>query len=194
MARYPAERKQTTRTRILEAAEAVIKDRGPAAATVEAVMREAGLTVGGFYAHFASKEALAQEALAAGVERSFDRLVRGLDDCSPADFARALIKRYLAQVDDPALSKACPLTVLLPEVARASPESRQTFAERTGQLLARIEHRLPQVEGMHRRDVALALFAALAGAVSFARAAATERGRQRIAAATEQSLHRLLGI
>jgi TetR/AcrR family transcriptional repressor of nem operon len=194
MSRYPAERKQATRARILEAAEALIKDRGPSDATVEAVMRQAGLTVGGFYAHFPSKEALAREALAGGVERSFERLVRGLDDCSPAEFARALIRRYLAQVDDPALSNACPLTLLLPEVARGTPESRHAFAERTARLLARIEHRLPQVEGMTSRDVALAVFAALAGAVSFARAAATERGRRRIAAATEQSLYRLLGI
>jgi TetR/AcrR family transcriptional repressor of nem operon len=194
MSRYPAERKQATRARILEAAEALIKDRGPSDATVEAVMKRAGLTVGGFYAHFASKEALANEALVAGVERSFDRLVQGLDDCAPAEFARALIRRYLAQVDEPALSKACPLTLLLPEVARGTPEGRRAFAERTAQLLARIERRLPEVEGLSPRDVALAVFAALAGAVSFARAAATERGRRRIAAATEQSLHRLLGI
>ena len=83
MSRYPAERKGATRARILAAAEAVIKDRGPEAATVEAVMRRAGLTVGGFYAHFASKEALAREALIAGMERSFERLTAGLEDATP---------------------------------------------------------------------------------------------------------------
>lgn len=194
MSRYPAERKQTTRRKILESAESLIKDRGPSAATVEAVMRQAGLTVGGFYAHFPSKEALAQEALLAGVERSFARLVDGLDDSPPAEFARALIQRYLAQADDPELTKACPLTLLLPEVARGTPQMREAFAARTGELVARIEQRLPAVEGMTQRDVALAVFATLAGAVSFAHAAATVRGRRRIASATEQSLYRLLGI
>lgn len=194
MARYPAERKQTTRARILAAAEAVIKDRGAGAATVEAVMRRAGLTVGGFYAHFASKEALAREALIAGIERSFDRLTEGLDEASPQAFARALIERYLAQVEAPDLDSACPLTLLLPEIARSEPAFRDAFAARTGELVTRVEHRLPAVEGMSPRDVALAVFAALAGAVSFARAAATPRGRRRIASATAENLHRLLGL
>ena len=194
MARYPAERKQTTRARILAAAEAVIKDRGAGAATVEAVMRRAGLTVGGFYAHFESKEALAREALIAGIERSFERLTEGLDQASPQAFARAVIERYLAQVEAPDLDSACPLTLLLPEIARSEPAFRDAFAARTGELVSHVEHRLPVVEGMSPRDVALAVFAALAGAVSFARAAATPRGRRRIANATTANLHRLLGL
>jgi TetR/AcrR family transcriptional repressor of nem operon len=194
MSRSPAERKRATRERILAAAESVIKDRGPHAATVEAVMREAGLTVGGFYAHFDSKEALAREALIVGVERSFAALTAGLDDASPHAFAAELIRRYLAQLDLPTLAGACPLTVLLPEVARGGGDLRETFTARTGALIASIEARLPLVEGMAARDVALAMFAALVGAVAMARASATARGRRRIAAATEAGLSRFLGL
>jgi TetR/AcrR family transcriptional repressor of nem operon len=194
MSRYPAERKGATRRRILAAAEALIKARGPHAATVEAVMREAGLTVGGFYAHFASKEALAREALIAGIERSFASLTAGLDDAPAELYAATLIRRYLAQLDDPGLSGACPLTVLLPDVARADQGFRDAFTARAGALVASVESRLPRVEGMAPRDVALAVFAALAGAVATARASATTRGRRRIAAATQTSLFRLLGI
>jgi TetR/AcrR family transcriptional repressor of nem operon len=194
MSRSAAERKRATRERILAAAESVIKDRGPHAATVEAVMREAGLTVGGFYAHFDSKEALAREALVAGVERSFAALTAGLDDATPHAFAAELIRRYLAQLELPTLTGACPLTVLLPEVARGGGDLRETFTARTGALIASIEARLPLVEGMAARDVALAMFAALVGAVAMARASATARGRRRIAAATEASLSRFLGL
>ncbi len=189
-----SERKQSTRGRILDAAEALIKARGSEATTVEAVMRRAGLTVGGFYAHFPSKEALAQEALIRGVERSIAELTAGLDDHAPAAFAKQLIRRYLAQVEAPDLERACPLTLLLPEVARAEPAFRATFAARTGELIATIEQRLPPIDDMPPREVALALFATLAGAVSFAYAAATRRGRRRIAAAAEASLHRWLGL
>jgi hypothetical protein len=79
-------------------------------------------------------------------------------------------------------------------VARADEAAKQGFAARTAQLVARVETRLPIVAGMAPRDVALALFASLAGAVSFARAAATSRGRDRILAATRASLERWLGL
>lgn len=194
MSRYPAERKPQTRARIVAAAERLIKARGPDAASVAAVMKEAGLTVGGFYAYFPSKEALVDEALLAGIERSLDRMLRGLEDASPQVFARALIDRYLQQATHGDLMDACPLTVLLPEVARADDAYRQVFATRTAALVNRVEARLPEVPGMAPRDVALAMFAALAGAVSFARAAATTRGRDRILAATQASLERWMGL
>jgi TetR/AcrR family transcriptional repressor of nem operon len=194
MSRYPAGRKPQTRERIVAAAERLIKERGTAGASVEAVMREAGLTVGGFYAHFPSKEAMVDEALLAGIERSLGSLVQGLEDVPPATFARTLIDRYLEQATVGELGRACPLTLLLPDVARADVVAKQAFAARTAQLVARVEPRLPQVEGMAPRDVALAMFASLAGAVSFARAAATARGRDRILAATRAGLERWLGL
>ena len=99
MARYSNEHKSQTRERILAAADRVIKARGVEASSVEAVMREAGLTVGGFYAHFPSKEALAQEALWYSLERSVDGLLAQLAPIKDKrEWARALIDRYLAQV------------------------------------------------------------------------------------------------
>lgn len=194
MPRYPAEHKPGTRARIVAAAERLIKVRGPQGASVEAVMKDAGLTVGGFYAHFPSKEALIEEALLAGLERSLGDLVAGLEGLPPAAFAAEVVGRYLRQATDAPLAEGCPLTLLLPEVARAGDDQRRRFAERTAALVARIETRLPAVPGMTPRDVALAMFASLAGAVSFARAAATARGRDRILAATQASLARWLGF
>ncbi len=194
MARYSAEHKPRTRARILGAAERLIKERGPQGASVEAVMREAGLTVGGFYAHFPSKEALLDEALIVGLERSLARLAAGLEDAPPPAFAAALVDRYLAQARDDGLERACPLTLLLPEVARADDAVRRRFAERTAAMVAGIEARLPAVPGMAPRDVALAMFASLAGAVAFARAAGTPRGRDRILAATRAGLARWLAL
>lgn len=189
-----ANRKTTTRERIIAASERVMKDRGVAGATVQEVMRAAGLTVGGFYAHFDSKEALARETLLASVERSFGRLAAGLDGLDDAAFVRELIRRYLAQADDADLAHACPLTLLLPEVARASPEFRSAFASRTGELIRTVTGRFPGRDPDAKADAALATFAALAGAVAFAHAAPTQRARRRIAAATERMLHAALGL
>ena len=194
MSRYPAEHKRATRARILAASERLLKDRGVDGASVDAVMRAAGLTVGGFYGHFASKEELAREALLYGIEQSFARLTAGTEALDARAFVQTLIRRYLAQLDDAALGKACPLTLLLPDVARGDDAFREQFARRTAALLAQVEGRFPEVPGMSRRDVALAVFSALAGAVAMARAAATPRARSRIAGATEALLLRMFGV
>ena len=101
MARYPAEHKRNTRERILEASERILKRDGIDGASVDAVMRAAGLTVGGFYAHFASKEDLAQQALLFAVEKTFARMTAGLDHVDDREFLRTLITRYLSSSTTP---------------------------------------------------------------------------------------------
>ena len=84
--------------------------------------------------------------------------------------------------------------MLLPDVARGGDDFRERFATRTAALLAQVEARFPEVPGMSRRDVALAVFYALSGAVAMARAAATPRARTRIAGATEALLLHSFGL
>jgi TetR/AcrR family transcriptional repressor of nem operon len=158
-------------------------------------MREAGLTVGGFYAHFESKDALAREALLCGLERSVDRL---LDSLAPIPdrkaWVRALIDHYLAQVEDPDLAHACPMTLFMPDLARADREARNAFATRTAALLDRIAEHFPEVPGMSRREAALAVYTSCAGAVAVARAVAAPEARQRIVRTTEKMLLRAMAL
>ncbi len=195
MARYPTKHKRETRERILAAADRVIKDRGIERASVDAVMRGADLTVGGFYAHFDSKEDLARETLLFGLERSMERLLTPLaaieDDRA---WLTALIHRYLYQVDQSSLAAACPLTVMLPEVARGGAEFQRAFGVRTAALLDGIEARFPEVAGRSRREVAVFVFASCAGAIALARAIGAPRARERVIAATEAMLLQALGL
>jgi len=195
MARYAPEHKGATRDRILAAADRLIKAEGVEAASVAHVMREAGLTVGGFYAHFPSKEALAHEALLYGLERSVERMLSALAPIADRKaWLRALIGHYLAQVDDPELGHACPMTLLLPDVARADRDAQNAFAVRTGALLDRIAERFPETPGMSRREAALFVYTSCVGAVSVARAVASPEARQRIVRTTERMLGRALGL
>jgi TetR/AcrR family transcriptional regulator, transcriptional repressor for nem operon len=195
MSRYSSEHKAQTRNRILSAADRVMKARGVDAASVDAVMREAGLTVGGFYAHFASKEALAQESLLASLERSVERMLASLAPVADArEWVRVLIRHYLAQADDPDLEHACPMTLFLADVARGDVAWQNAFAERTGVLLDRIAAHFPEVPGMSRRQAALAVYTSCVGAVVVARAVAAPEAKRRIVRTTEQMLLRSLGL
>lgn len=194
MARYLPERKSQTRTRILAAAERLIKRRGTDAASVAATMQAAGLTVGGFYAHFASKEDLRRHALLFGVEESFRRLTTGLADLDDRAWLRAVIDRYFAQLDGGALEDACPMTLSLPEVARGGESERAEFGAHAAALVKSIQHRFPAVAGMAPAEVALAVFAALTGAVALARAVARPHVRPRVVEATEKMLYAMLDL
>ena len=189
MTRYSTEHKGRTRARILAASDRLLKERGAEAASIDAVMKGAGLTVGGFYAHFSSKEDLERETLLYGLDASMDRLLESLADISDDRiWVRTLIHRYLRQVDEPDLAGGCPLTLLLPEVTRGGPAFQAAFSERTGAMLHRIAHRFPAAAGMSPREVAIAVFSSCAGAVAFARTIPAPHARERVLNATETLL------
>jgi TetR/AcrR family transcriptional repressor of nem operon len=194
MTRYASSHKAQTRRRILEAAGRLIKAKGVEAASVEAVMRDAGLTVGGFYAHFPSKQALVDEAVVDALERTVERLAAAVATVEPpAARARAFIRAYLDQVDAD-FADACPLTLFMPDLARSSRSTQNAFAARTAALLDRVAEMFPEVPGMSRRDVALAVYTSLAGAVSLARTMPAPDAKQRIVRATEQMLALALAL
>jgi TetR/AcrR family transcriptional repressor of nem operon len=194
MARYPAEHKRETRQRILAASDALMKDRGVEAASVDAVMRGAGLTVGGFYAHFASKEDLAAETLLYGLEQSFERMIRALAGRRGDAWVRAMIRAYLAQADDPDLAHACPMTLLLADVARDDDARKRRFADTTRRMLDRVVEHFPARDGLTPRETALATYAALVGAVGLARTTPSPTARHAIMRACETMLLRWLGL
>jgi TetR/AcrR family transcriptional repressor of nem operon len=188
MARYPAGHKGETRRKILQASEALMKEQGVEATSVDEVMRGAGLTVGGFYAHFASKEELASETLLYGLEQSFERMIRALDGLEGGAWVHAMIRAYLAQADDPGLERACPMTLLLADIARDDDARKRRFAETTRAMLDRVVMHFPSCDGLAPREVALATYGALVGAVSLARTTPSRTARHAIMRACETML------
>ena len=195
MARYSEDHKRATRARILLAADRRMKADGIAAASVEDVMHDAGLTVGGFYAHFPSKEALAREALFDGLARNVDHMFERLAGIAdPAAWARSMIRAYLAQAETTSLASACPLTMLLADIARSDRDTKNAFGATTNALLERIAERFPDVPGMTRRDAVLAVYSSCIGAVMLARAVSSTEARRRILRNAEAMLMRMLGL
>jgi TetR/AcrR family transcriptional regulator, transcriptional repressor for nem operon len=161
----PTQRRAETRQRILAAAGDLFREHGIDGIGVDAVMKEAGLTHGGFYLHFPSKEALAAEVsqfLLENAASKWDRISRSLDQEAALE---AIVRDYL----DPerlASANCCPLTTLGPDVARR-PISRQAVGHALGGMLDALSRCLPGQE----QNRALAKLSTMVGAVVLSRLA-----------------------
>jgi TetR/AcrR family transcriptional regulator, transcriptional repressor for nem operon len=158
------ERKAETREKILEAAGALFRKRGIDAVGVDAIMQAVGLTHGGFYAHFSSKEALVAEVAAASLAHSAARWERiSQDDDHAAALAR-IVDTYLDPAHVAAVEQGCLLTTLGPEVARRG-GSRPAITDSIRRMADALERCLPA----RGRRAALAALSSMVGAVVLAR-------------------------
>jgi TetR/AcrR family transcriptional repressor of nem operon len=161
----PTQRRAETRQRILTAASDLFREHGIDGVGVDAIMKEAGLTHGGFYLHFPSKEALAAEVSQSLLETAankWDQISRSSDRQAALE---AIVRDYL----DPARVAAahgCPLTTLGPDVAR-----RSTSREAIGGALRGMLDALTRCLPGRKRQRALASLATMVGAVVLARLA-----------------------
>lgn len=186
--RYPADQKQKTRQRILDAAAVVFRRQGLQAGSVDRVMGEAGLTAGGFYAHFASKEALFSETFTSALREA--RLVfgEGLQHLSGADRIRAIADKYLSPAHRQMIDQGCPMPPLLAELPRAGEPAQRAFQEILSELIAALEPHLEKDDENTADDKALALLATLVGGMALARAVADEALADRILAACRNQI------
>jgi TetR/AcrR family transcriptional regulator, transcriptional repressor for nem operon len=159
-------RKSETRQRIVDAADSLFRQFGIDGVGVDAIMHAAGLTHGGFYGHFPSKEALVAEVSAAALARSAARWERICDQREPADALLQLVGAYLDPAHLGAVENGCVLTTLGPEVARR-PEARAGMAKSVRAMLAVLERCMPY-RPQGQAKVALS---AMVGAVVLARLA-----------------------
>src|SRR5436309_2175494 len=166
--RYGKDQKQATRQRILEAAGRRFKQDGIDGTGVAAVMSDAGLTNGAFYAHFASKEDLVANVLADQL-----RAQRQDVDAQPADRPglEAFIRAYLSPQHRDQSADGCPSAALLDEIARRPTATRQAFTEELLATADDIAARLDPTDANAARTDALALLGFMSGTLQPARAA-----------------------
>ena len=165
------EQKEKSHQTILESAARLIRERGISGARVADVMKGAGLTVGGFYAHFASKEDLVAEAIRRTGAELRGRLFSRLDEKPEADRAEVVLKRYLSAANRDAQSMGCPLPAVVGEIGTTAGEHGPVLAGQIEALGAKLEEYLPRTHGgTSRRMLALGLVALMYGGLSLARA------------------------
>ena len=159
-----------TRERIVSGASAMFREQGLADVGVASLMADAGLTHGGFYSHFESREALVAEALRFALVQSAQRIYLGeLGSGDKPGYSR-LIRQYLSKGhrDDP--KNGCVLASLGAEVARQDGESRSVFSRGFDELVTLLANLSPARTRNARRAHVLTVISALAGALTLARA------------------------
>ena len=168
--RYDAEHKQKTRERVLKAAAKAIRAQGPHRIGVSGVMAKAGLTHGGFYAHFASKDEFVAEAIGQMFVESRQRVVKEMGELPPAQALAAYVDFYLSQTHRDARQTGCPLPFLSADAPRLTGLSQARFAQGVAELTRRIADQLEALGHAEALGEASSILAELVGALSLARA------------------------
>ncbi len=163
------EQKVRSHATILDSAARLMRERGIAAASVADVMKGAGLTVGGFYAHFESKKALVDAALRELGVSLRDRLFARLDEKPEANRAEVVLKRYLSAAHRDSQTMGCPLPAVAGEIGTTAPEHAEVLAEQIDLIAKRLAALLPN-SAAPRRTRALGLVALMVGGLTLARA------------------------
>jgi TetR/AcrR family transcriptional regulator, transcriptional repressor for nem operon len=167
--RVTKEQAAENRGRIIDVASMLFRRKGFDGIGVADLMKSAGLTHGGFYGHFASKDDLAAKAYSHAIAATADRWSALADD-RPADALRAIAASYLSARHRDNPGAGCPMVALGSDVARGDSSLRRAFTEGLRPLIDVLTQIAPGRSKASQREKALATMAGLVGAVILARA------------------------
>ena len=180
---WKKEHKEETRGRILEAASAAIRERGIAGVSVAEMMQAAGLTHGGFYAHFGSKEELIADAFAHACGQSHDKLQAAADRAAAGEKLLAVADTYLTPVHARHPERGCPISTVGPDLVRNGGEAKEAVGDAMRERLAWLEALAPGKTKEARRAHAAGTYAVMLGALLVARALGDTEGEKYLAQA-----------
>ena len=164
------EQKEQSHQSILESAARLLREKGISGTRVADVMKGAALTVGAFYAHFASKDELVDETLRRTSSQLRDRLYTELEARPAPERAEAVLERYLSAKHRDSGALGCPFPAVVGEIATTEPQHGGVLAEQVLAAAARLSPLLPATGAVSRRTLAIGLVALMYGGLSLSRA------------------------
>jgi TetR/AcrR family transcriptional repressor of nem operon len=192
--RYDTEHKQKTRAMVLQAAAKAIRADGPDRVGVAGVMAEAGLTHGGFYAHFKSKDELVAAAIGQMFEDARARMDHETTGRGPAEGLAGYIDFYLSKKHRDARGFGCPMAALASDMPRLADPARQQFADGVQRSTARLAEKLSLLGHAVAEAEARSMIAELIGALSLARIEPDAKRSDAILVASRDQLKQRLGL
>lgn len=186
--RYSKEHKHETHARIVRKASVRLREKGAHGIGVADLMKEAGLTHGGFYAHFDSREALVIEAFNYAMDRSTDRWRKMAEQTPPEKRFAAIVESYLTTIhrDDP--GHGCTVPTLGAEIAREGPKARRAFAAKLDEMIEMMADQVPELPRKAARAQAIAALSTMAGALVLSRIAGSGEFSEEILGAGREAV------
>jgi TetR/AcrR family transcriptional repressor of nem operon len=188
--RYQPGHKAEIHQKIVKDASRRVRAEGITGAAVSAVMRDAGLTHGGFYKHFGSKDELLMESLSEAFREMGDSLAHAAEQSKPGAAWKAIVKAYLSPEHCGHIECGCPLAALAPELARAHQAMKPRIA---GELTKYKNRMLPFMPGRRAPDkerAFIAIVSTMLGAVAIARILPDRTARAKVLASARDFLLR----
>jgi TetR/AcrR family transcriptional repressor of nem operon len=181
--RYTAEHKQATHRRIVDEAATAFRNHGVDGIGLVDIMKGVGLTHGGFYAHFKSKDALVEEAVASALDQAFERLRDQVMAAPPEQRFATMVARYLSPRHRDARELGCAYAALGSDLARQPATVRAAAASRMDRMVRLIE----EVQGKGE-EAALAALSTMVGALTLSRIVEDGERSDRILADARKAL------
>jgi TetR/AcrR family transcriptional repressor of nem operon len=172
--RYDSEHKERTRQRVVQEAAAAIREYGPDKIGVADLMAKAGLTHGGFYAHFRSKDDLVAEAITQMFDERYEVFRQCMEGAELAAGLAGFIDHYLTTRHRDRRQKGCPLPSLSGDLARMPAVARKRFEAGAQRLIHAIADVLRSLGRSEPDALAASLVAEMVGALALSRAVAKE--------------------
>jgi len=167
--RYSPEHKAEIHMKIVKDASRRVRAEGITGAAVSAVMRDAGLTHGGFYKHFESKDELLTESLSEAFQEIADRLAHAGEQAPPETAWKAIVKTYLSLEYCDHVEYGCPLTALAPELARVDEVMKPRIFEELKKYRSRMLPFMPGRRTADKERAFFSIFSTMVGAIEIAR-------------------------
>jgi TetR/AcrR family transcriptional regulator, transcriptional repressor for nem operon len=183
--RYEPEHKTRTRDRIVRNAARKLRAEGLSGTGVASVMKASGLTVGGFYKHFHSKDELLAEAITQGFADSDAKICAPLKNVPREDRWKELVRLYLSSEHCDHPDSGCPVAALAPEIARTKLAVRKRIS---GLIKERWVEFMPGRTAAEREQNFFVILSAMAGAVSIARILTEPADKDRVLAGVRDHL------
>lgn len=190
--KYAAEHKPAVTERLKQQAAIQLRERGVAGVSVKSVMAAEDMTVGGFYAHFESKEAMVAEAIRTAFRQSGEGFYKLIEKRDDAEWLQSVIDLYLGNYHRDHRDSSCPVATLTSDIGLQDESIRQVFEEELMALVARYSERLVALNKSQAQELSLALIALLSGAIQLSRAVASEKLSAKILKNSAEAAWRLL--